>query len=115
MNVFECKDKDGITVVCALETWLNHIIAEHPEIKGCEAIIKEAIENPYQVYQDSVHPDIKNIYQPFVLPKPFHQFYLRIGIEYRTGLLGRRRGYVRTAFACQSKRRGDVLIWQKEK
>jgi hypothetical protein len=72
MNIFECADKDGVAVVCTEETWNNHIIGEHPEIIGCEAIIRAAIENPHEIYQDGVHPNTRNIYKPFVLPKPFN-------------------------------------------
>lgn len=113
MNVVNCYDKDGIQVVCDDGTWYNHIVAEHPEIGGCEAHVKVAIENPYQIYQDSTDINRLIIYQPFILPKPFHTQYLRIGIEYKQRKSERKKGYVRTAFACRNKRKGDILIWEK--
>lgn len=88
-------------------------MAEHLEMKDCEMIVKTAIEKPYQVYQDGRHAATKNIYKPFVLPKPYNTQYLRIAIKYRKTKFTRRlQGYVKTAFACQGKGKGDILIWE---
>lgn len=85
-------------------------------MKGCQMIVKTAIEKPYQIYQDGKHAARRNIYKPFVLPKPFHTQYLRIGIEYRKKrLTGKLRGYVITAFACRGKRKGDILLWEEQR
>lgn len=115
MEIFRCRDIDNVVVVCYKDTWENHIAGEHLEVKGCEHIVKEAIEKPYRVYQDSRHISRKNIYKPFVLPKPCHTDYLRVGIEYRKRLLVGLRGFVRTAFACKNIRKGDILIWEDTK
>jgi hypothetical protein len=112
-STFYCKDKDGIIVVCDKSTWYNHITAGHPEMIGCEAYVKAAIESPYQIYQDRQNLNKKIIYQPFVLPKPFHTQYLRIAIKYRKNLLGKTKGYICTAFACKEKKGGDILIWER--
>jgi len=48
MNIIDCFDKDGIKVVCDEGTWYNHILAEHPEMTGCEEIIKATINNPWK-------------------------------------------------------------------
>lgn len=111
--MFQCTDKDGITVVCSKDTWNNHIVAEHPEMEGCAANVKAAIEKPYHIYQDGRHPHIRIIYRPFILPKPFDRQYLRVAIKYRTRRFGGRRGYVSTAFPCINKRKGDILIWEE--
>jgi len=82
-------------------------------MKGCEMIVKTAIENPYQVYQDGKHANKRIIYKPFVLPKPFHTQYLRIAIEYRKVKITRKlQGYVCSAFASRTKRKGDILLWE---
>ena len=113
MEIFRCTDKDGLTVICTKDTWEHHIVSGHPEMEGQEAIVKTAIENPYQVYQDGKHANRRNIYRPFVLPKPFNTEYLRIGIEYRgRKLTGKVQGYVCTAFACRTKKKGEILIWE---
>ena len=114
MDALRCDDKDGNAVVCSQDTWNTHIVAEHPEMKGCEAHVQAAIEKPYQIYQDSKHPSKKIIYRPFILPPPFHTQYLRVAIKYRKKLLGGVKGYISTAFACQNKRRGDILIWEEK-
>lgn len=112
--MFECKDKDGVVIVCTRETWENHIVAEHPEMKGCESHVKAAVEKPYQVCQDGRNPRKKNIYRPFVLPPPYHTQYLRVVIEYRKKKLRGTKGYVVTAFPCQGQRLGDILIWTEQ-
>jgi hypothetical protein len=112
MNIIDCLDKDGIRVVCDEGTWYNHILAEHPEIKECEAIVKAAINTPYEIYQDNLVLNKKVIYKPFVLPKPFNTYYLRIVIEYEKSRFRGMRGYIRTAFACSNKKKGDILIWR---
>lgn len=114
MVVFRCSDKDGITVICSSGTWENHIVAKHPEMKGCDAYVKASIEKPYQIYQDSKHPNTKIVYRPFILPKPFHTQYLRVAIKYRKRMFEGLVGYVSTAFACQNKREGDILIWEEK-
>ena len=115
MEKFRCKDKDGITVVCTRDTWEDHIVSEHPEMKDCEVTVRTAIEKPYQVYQDGRHAARRTVYKPFVLPKPFHTQYLRIAIEYRRKKISRKvQGYVCSAFACRTKRKGDILIWEEQ-
>jgi hypothetical protein len=109
--VFQCRDKDGISVVCSRECWENHIIAEHPEMNGCETYVKAAIENPYQVYQDSKNINKKIIYKPFILPRPFNQQYLRVVIEYKAKRFRAMRGYILSAFPCINIKKGDILIW----
>jgi hypothetical protein len=113
VEIFRCKDKDGIIVICKQDTWENHIVSGHAEMEGCEMIVKTAIEKPYQVYQDGKHTNKRIIYKPFVLPKPFHTQYLRVAIEYHRGKINRKlQGYVCSAFACQTKKKGDILIWE---
>jgi hypothetical protein len=115
VNRLECQDKDGVTVICTEDTWVNHIVAEHPEMVGCEAYVKSAIQSPFQIYQDGTDLKKRVFYTSFVLPKPFHTQYLRIVVEYRKNRLrGALRGYVCTAFACKNKKKGDILIWEKQ-
>jgi hypothetical protein len=114
MPDFDCKDKDGIRIVCTEDNWVNHIVAEHPELNGCEVLVKKTIGQPHRVYQDSRHPNRKILYKPFILPKPFNTQWLRVAIEYRKPMLGDIRGYVVTAFACTGVRQGDIIIWQEQ-
>ncbi|MBI4332555.1 MAG: hypothetical protein HY673_14885 [Chloroflexi bacterium] len=109
--MFRCKDKDGSVVICTKQTWENHIVAEHPEMKACQSYVKDAIEKPYQVYQDGRNPGKRVIYKPFVLPPPYQLQYLRVVVEYRQSRGKSSKGYVVTAFPCQGQRKGDILIW----
>lgn len=111
--MFKCSDRDGIVVICSKDTWYNHIVAEHLEMKGCEAYVKAAIEKPYQIYQDGRHPSVRIIYRPFILPKPYNLYYLRVAIKYRQKRFSILRGYVSTAFPSVNKRGGDILIWEE--
>jgi len=80
-------------------------------MKGCEAYVKAAIENPYQVYQDSTHIKQKIIYKPFILPKPFNLQYLRVALEYEVKKFRTLRGYVHSAYPCINIKKGDILLW----
>ena len=112
-EIFQCKDRDNVIVICPEDTWQSHIVAEHPEMEGWEAHVKLAIEKPYQIYQDPRHINKRNIYKPFILPKPYHTQYLRVCIEYKKQKFGRLKGYIRSAFPCTGKRKGDILIWEE--
>ena len=107
-----CCDRNGVVIICTDDNWRNHIVAEHPEVRGCEAHVKTAIENPYRIYQDPRHPNRKILYKPFILPKPFNTQYLRVAIEYKKSRIRDFRGYIITAFACSGIRKGDILIWE---
>ncbi|HEY4711416.1 MAG TPA: hypothetical protein VIH69_01870, partial [Dehalococcoidia bacterium] len=113
MAKFVCYDSNGVEVTCTDDNWDNHIVAEHPEIKGCEVHVKTTIEKPHRIYQDPRHPNTKILYKPFILPKPFHTQWLRVAIEYRKPRFGNLRGYTLTAFACTGVRKGDILIWEE--
>jgi hypothetical protein len=69
MNIINCKDKDGVTVVCSEETWNKHILPKHPEIEGCEAHVKTVIQHPRFIYQDNTDLNKLIHYSPAVLPK----------------------------------------------
>jgi hypothetical protein len=114
MDIFRCLDRDNVTIICTEDTWENHILAEHPEMRGCEVHVRTAIEKPYQVFQDGRHPNVRIIYKPFILPKPFSLYYLRVAIKYRKRVFDKLRGYVASAFPCKNKRKGDILIWEEQ-
>jgi len=113
VSIIDCIDKDGVRVVCDDGTWDNHIVAEHPEMENCAAIVSETINKPYEIYQDRININRKIIYKPFVLPKPFHTYYLRVVIEYKQHRFRGQRGYVATAFSCSNKKEGDILLWKE--
>ena len=113
-EVFRCKDKDGIEVICPQDVWTNHIVAQHPEMTDYKSHVKYTIESPHQVYQDKAHTNRKSLYRLSILPQPYHTGYLRIVVEYRQRRLGGLRGKVISAFPCDTIRKGDILLWQQQ-
>ena len=111
---FVCRDKDNVIIICYQNTWDNHILGEHPEVRGWESYVQDTISHPYQIYQDPKHPNKKAHYKPFILPKPFNVLYLRVCIEYKNSRLRGFRGFVQSAFPCPTIRKGDILIWQQK-
>ena len=112
--IFRCTDRDGIEIMCTKDTWQNHIVAEHPEMIGCESYVKQTIENPDCVYEDFKYKSTKNFYTSPTLPTQVSYPYLRVSVKYHKNVLGKTRGYVKSAFPCVSKRKGDRLIWEKQ-
>ncbi len=110
MNIIECQDKDGITVVCSKDTWEKHILPKHPEMKGCEADVKIVVQHPREIFQDHVDLNKHIIYNPAPLPNVHFARYLRVAIEYKEHIWGKR-GYIESAFVCLNKKKGDILIW----
>jgi len=109
--IFHCHDREGVLITCSVQCWENHILTEHPEMKGYEAHVKTTIEDPYQIYQDSKHINQKVIYKPFILPKPYQQQYLRVALEYKMKKFRGLRGYVLSAYPSINIKKGDILIW----
>jgi hypothetical protein len=114
MNILECKDVNGITVVCSKDTWDKHILPKHPELEGCEAHVKTAIQHPRQIFQDNTNLNKVIIYNPTVLPNTSYTRYLRVAINYKTHKWWGKRGYVESAFGCWNIRKGDILIWESK-
>jgi hypothetical protein len=114
-NAFECTDRHGVRIVCSRSTWDGHIVAEHPEMQGCESCVVQAVEAPQLVYQDRGHPDRRVIYRRFILPEPYQHSYLRVVVDYKKMRLRKRyTGYVLTAFPVENTRKGDTLLWSQD-
>jgi hypothetical protein len=114
MNILECKDIYGITVVCSKDTWEKHIVPKHPEMEGCEAHVKAVIQHPRQIYQDSNNLDKLIIYNSAVLQKASHTRYIRVIINYKKHKFLGKRGYIESALGCWNIKRGDILIWENK-
>lgn len=112
MNILECKDINGIMVVCSKDTWEKHIVPKHPEMEGCEAHVKAVVQHPRQIYQDRDSLTKNIIYNPAVLPKASHARYLRVVINYKNSKFLGKRGYIESALGCWNIKKGDILIWE---
>jgi len=111
--VLKCRDRDNVLVICNSDTWQNHIVAKHPEMKGGLAYVRAVLESPDQIYQDASHANERNFYRYGIMPDPYNQQYVRVGVRYEDKKLTGPRGYVITAFACQGVKKGEILRWSR--
>jgi hypothetical protein len=102
---------NGATVTCSRRRWEKHIVAEHPEMDGAEAIVARTIGEPLAVYQSDTHTRRHVLYRPSELSPPFDRGFIRVVAEYRSGRWSRLRGYVVTAFLVAGPKKGEILIW----
>lgn len=107
---FVCKDRYGVTVYCTVADWIH--INKHQELIGKQELIKLVIEKPDSIYQDTDYKDRRVLYKACALPNPIGACYVRVVIKYSANPL-RKRGWVCTAFASESKKKREVLIWEK--
>jgi hypothetical protein len=113
-NALECRDRDGVRVVCSKDTWEKHIAPNHDEVKGREAVVKATVENPIRVYRDKDFANRKLFYTRGLLPDVHKGDYLRVVVEYKKKRLSETEvGYLRSAFSCTGIREGDELLWSQ--
>lgn len=106
---FSCADRNGVTIICSRECWSKHIIASHLEIADQQGLIKAIIEKPGGEYQDVRHVDTKSYYKQLVLPTVGNTL-VKVSIEYRK-VMGKDRGFVKTAYATDKVKKGEVWLW----
>ncbi len=104
-NVFEVVDPRGYKIVCTEDSFNNHILIQHPQMKGREAEIQETIGHPTLgcIYQDANRPS-RNIY--YRLSKN-RESYIKVVVEINQDQTGR----VITAFPTSAPKSGEKLIW----
>jgi hypothetical protein len=54
--VFNTLDPLGNDVTLYTETWNDHITVGHVEMVGLDALVRQAIEDPFQIRQSIIHP-----------------------------------------------------------
>lgn len=105
--VFEVQDNDGDYVRCDVKTWKRKIVREHPELAGCEAQARQAVDEPDLIFRDRDYPD-RRAFLKLGTIRP--NLYLRVVVEYSLGE-GTFQGRVVTAFLTPDLREGDTLLW----
>jgi hypothetical protein len=55
-NVFETTDKFGKRIVLTSETYNNHILVGHPEMKGNANAMQDTVENPKWIVESKQNP-----------------------------------------------------------
>jgi len=89
--------------------WYNHILIEHPEMKGRLDDVKRAIKIPDYIYQSKYKPSSHLYYYKIGRGLSKKEYVLVvITIRHRTS-----KGYVQTAFLVDSLSKGGNLIWKK--
>lgn len=109
--IFLASDPRGYEVILTNECWYNHILVEHPEVRGQLDDVKRAIQTPDYIYESKRR-------------RSSHLYFLKVGrrpsrseseyvlvvaaVRQRT-----RRGYVQTAFLVDGLSKGGKLLWKK--
>ena len=87
-------------------------MAEHPEMRGCEALTKAAIENPDEIRQDKRYGNRRVFYKLVKFQCWQKPQILRVVIEYTQRTFHKTKaGRVVTAMASFHFRPGEVLLW----
>jgi hypothetical protein len=107
-NEFVCKDRKGITVACSRECWAKHVIV-HAEMNGQQGVVKAVVESPTSEYQDAHHIDTRNYYKRLVL-KNWGNTLVKVSVRYGSQM-GKERGRVKTAYATDKVKKGEVWLW----
>ena len=107
-NEFTCKDRNDVTVFCSLECLAKHICT-HAETIGQQKLIQLVIRAPSSEYQDKHHADTRSLYKSLVLPIIGNTL-LKVSIQY-VKQLGTLRGFVKTAYATDNVKRGEIWLW----
>lgn len=103
--IFEAIDPRGYKVILTEEVMKVHILQGHPDMKGRETDIKQAIEQPTlnAIYSDTNHAN-RNIY--YLLNRT-RNTYLKVIVMFPPN----NKGAVITAFQTSAPKRGESLIW----
>jgi hypothetical protein len=55
--IFATIDPIGNDVTLYTSTWNDHIVVGHSEMVGLDALVRQAIEDPFQITQSTINPD----------------------------------------------------------
>jgi|SRR5579859_4627349 len=102
---FQATDPRGRIIICTLETWLFHILSNHPELAESADDIRRAIEKPQYgfIYRD-VDYENRDIYYY----RPSSQKYSYIVVVEFDEM---NRGEVITAYRISKRKSGERIIW----
>jgi hypothetical protein len=78
-------------------------------MNGQQGVVKAIIESPLSEYQDVRHVDTRNLYKRLVL-NPIGSTLVKVSIRYGSRM-GRERGFVKSAYATNTVKRGEVWRW----
>ena len=52
-NVIETKDILGEEVICSHQSWMGHILNNHPVMRNNLSAVKDTVENPEAIYESN--------------------------------------------------------------
>lgn len=113
-EILRCTDQWGRTITLAQARWQGHILVNHPEMAGQEAIVQQTLTDPICVNHDKDFPDRENFYRPFVFRPPRTLAYMKVCVEFRNRAFGQgARGEVVTAYPTTSIKQGEARKWSQ--
>ena len=116
MDRFSCLDILGNRINCTEEVWNNHILPDHPELRGYESYVTGVLARPKSIHKDKNNEKCLLYYGQAILPSLREPCFIRVAVKFRRKWPFRnQRGYVKTAFTCFSIRVGDELVWSEKK
>lgn len=91
--ILSTTNKDGISVVLETDTYHNHILVNHPEMRNNVEAIKDSIENPIYMFRSS-----KNEKNVIYITQSTLSTYPKLFITTVVNHANPNQGYVRTSF-----------------
>ena len=107
--VFVATDPRGYEIRLTRECWHDHIVVEHPEMRGRVDDVRLAIEAPDYIYE-SKHRRSSHLYFLGAGSSLSGAEYVLVVVAVRQRL---RKGYIQTAFLVDGLSKGGKLLWKK--
>lgn len=89
--IISTTNKDGVRIVLETETYNNHILIRHPEMKDNISAIQDNIENPMYIVQSHKEPKNK-----LYITKSTKATYPNLYLKTVVNTINPRMGYIRT-------------------
>src|SRR5262245_19008112 len=109
--VLESIDYRGRRVLLDTDVWFDHILTEHPELRGNDRAIVLTLASPHRVNRHKDYPDREVFYRRGVLPPPDKDDYPKVFVQFRESRTGEMIGRVRTAYAITHIPPEESPLW----
>lgn len=104
--VWLVRDRWGREIVLDEDTWYNHIVPGHGDLRGHDAAVAKVLTDPYRVTYDAWHENGECFYRPRTHPsRP--DFFLKVCVAFAPDGSGE----VVTAFLTQNINPEEVQRW----
>ena len=100
-------DPRGLTIRCSVWYWDNHVLAKHPEMKGCETFVEHALRAPTHgcIHTSKQRADRHIYYGPFK-----GQLEIKVVVAFSSS---QDEGIVVSVAAVSKRPDGEQLLWHK--